>query len=107
MKANRLIALSIALFALAGAAAGQGIAWDDLSDAQRQLLAPHESRWAELDPQRQEQIARGAERWLEMNRRDRAAARDRFELWRGMSDEERARIMAELPLRGIASARAT
>jgi predicted Fe-S protein YdhL (DUF1289 family) len=32
---------------------------------------------------------------------------DEIARWGGMSDEERARIMAELPLRGIASARAT
>ena len=82
MKANRLVAISIALLALAGTAAAQGVAWQDLTDAQRKLLAPHEQRWADLDPQRQEQIARGAERWLEMNRGDRAQAQNRFEIWR-------------------------
>src|SRR6185503_9073713 len=84
-KANRLVAFSIALLALAGTAAAQGVAWQDLSDGQRRLLAPHEQRWADLDPQRQEQIARGAERYLEMNRGDRAQARDSFEIWQGMS----------------------
>ena len=48
MKANRLVAISIALLALAGTAAAQGVAWQDLSDAQRRLLAPHEQRWADL-----------------------------------------------------------
>src|SRR5688572_20130823 len=90
MKANRLVAISIVLLALAGPAGAQGVAWDDLSDAQQRLLAPHQQRWAELEPQRQQQIARGAERWLEMNRGDRAQAQDRFEIWRGMSDEQRA-----------------
>ena len=40
----------------------QGIAWDDLSESQRRLLAPRESNWAELAPERQERLARGAER---------------------------------------------
>ena len=81
MKASRLVAVSIALLVLAGTASAQGVAWQDLSDAQRRLLAPHEQRWAELDPQRQEQIARGAERYLEMNRGDRSQARNCFEIW--------------------------
>ena len=42
MKANRLIAISIVFFAFAGTAGAQGVAWQDLSDAQRKLLAPHE-----------------------------------------------------------------
>ena len=91
MKANRLVAICIALLALLaghGTRAGRRVA--RLSEAQRQLLAPHEQRWAELEPQRQQQIARGAERWLEMNRRDRGHAQDRFEIWSGMSDEQRA-----------------
>ena len=78
MKANRLIAISMVFIAFAGTAGAQGIAWQDLSDAQRKLLAPHEQRWSELDPQRQEQIARGAERWLQMNRGDRSQAQNRF-----------------------------
>jgi hypothetical protein len=81
MKANRLVAISIVLLALAGTASAQGVAWQDLTEAQRKLLAPHEQRWADLDPQRQQQIARGAERWLEMNR-----LRERY---RGLTPEQR------------------
>ena len=92
MKATRFLALGIALFALAGAALAQGVAWDSLSDAQRQLLAPYAERWQGLDPARQEQIARGAQRWLDMNRSERDAARDRFQIWRGMTDQQLRRI---------------
>jgi hypothetical protein len=74
------MALAVAFCALvAGAAHAQGIAWQDLTEEQRRLLAPHEERWNELDPARQEQIARGAQRWLISSQRcaPRAIARRR------------------------------
>ena len=70
MRAISLVTACIALFALSASAWAQGVAWEDLSEGQRRLLARHEQRWAELEPQRQEQIARGADRFLDMNRRD-------------------------------------
>ena len=84
MKANRLLALLVVLLAFAGVAHAQGVAWDTLTEQQRQLLAPYAERWKDLDPARQEQIARGAERYLNMSGGDRSAARDRFDVWRNM-----------------------
>ena len=51
---------ALALCVLAGTAQGQGVAWQDLSDAQKRLLAPHEQRWDELDPQRDRRDPRGS-----------------------------------------------
>lgn len=90
MRASRFVALCVVLAAFAAGANAQGIAWEDLSEAQRELLAPQQQNWSQLDPSRQEQIARGADRFLEMNRGDRAAARDRFQVWQGMTPEQRA-----------------
>src|SRR4029078_11500041 len=60
-RANRLRALICALALFAGAAYAQGIAGEDLSDAQRQVLAGQAQHWKDLDPARQEQIALGAQ----------------------------------------------
>ena len=65
-RADKLRALVCALALFAGAAYAQGIAWEDLSDAQRQVLAGQAQHWKDLDPARQEQIALGAQRWLDM-----------------------------------------
>ena len=62
-----------------GIATAQGVAWEDLSDAQRTLLADQEPAWQGFEPERQSAIARGAQRWLEMRDSDRAAARERYD----------------------------
>ena len=72
---SRFVALCVALAACVAANA-QGVAWEDLTDQQRQLLAPQAERWSELDPQRQQQIARGAQRWLDMNGDDQVGVID-------------------------------
>ncbi len=81
-KLSRIVlSLACVLALLAGAAHAQGVAWEDLSAAQRQVLAGHAQHWKDLDPARQEQIALGAQRWLDMNGRTARPARDRFRAW--------------------------
>lgn len=88
---TRLLLIGLLVCASFGARA-QGVAWDDLSREQRELLADQEFSWADLDPERQQRIALGARRYIEMNRRERVAAEDRFTLWRGLTDRQRATI---------------
>jgi hypothetical protein len=79
------------VFASFGANA-QGVAWEELSLAQRDLLADQEAGWADLAPERQQRIAVGARRYIEMNRRERSAAEDRFMRWQQLSDRQRSEI---------------
>lgn len=82
---------SLLMFASFGVQA-QGVDWDDLGQAERELLADQEAGWSGLTPERQERIALGARRFLEMNRRERIAAEDRFALWRDLTEPQRATI---------------
>jgi hypothetical protein len=87
----RLLVIGLLVCASFGARA-QGVAWDELSRDQRELLADQEAGWTDLDPERQQRIALGARRYIEMNRRERVAAEDRFALWRGLTDRQRSTI---------------
>jgi hypothetical protein len=87
--------LALLLLAGAGSAQAQGVRWDDLSRAERDLLVQQqttETTWAELAPQRQEDIARGARRWLDMNGPERQAAEERFRLWQDLSNDRRTEV---------------
>jgi hypothetical protein len=86
--AHALLALSL----LGGVAEAQGIAWDDLSDAQKALLASEEAHWSEMDPARQERMALGARRWLEMSSAERRAAEERFVRWQSLPEERRDEV---------------
>ena len=80
MKTNlRLVVLVASALAFIGVANADGVAWNDMTDNQKKLLAEHAEGWSEMDAARQEQIATGTARWLEMNRRQKAQAEDRFE----------------------------
>jgi len=87
----RLVVLTLLVLMSFGVSA-QGVAWEDLSRAQRELLADQETTWAELAPERQDRIALGARRYLEMNRSERRAARDRFTLWQDLDNRQRTEL---------------
>src|SRR5689334_25164657 len=72
---SRLLALGCVLALLAGVARAQGIAWEDLSDAQRQVLAGQAQHWKDLSPARQQQTALGAQCPLGMDARARELRR--------------------------------
>jgi hypothetical protein len=88
---SKLLLVGLLVFASLPVSA-QGVAWEDLNRAERELLADQESGWAELAPERQERIAIGARRYIEMNRRERTAAQDRFDSWQQLTDRQRTEI---------------
>ena len=48
------------------------VAWDDLTDAQRQVLSSYHSQWSGLSSEQQQRLASGAQRWSTMDPQDRA-----------------------------------
>ena len=53
-----------------------GVAWDDLTTQQQQVLAPLRNSWDQLPAERQEKLRRGADHWDSMSpeHRDRGQA---------------------------------
>ena len=66
--------------------------WDNLTESEREVLAPFADQWESLTAERQQRLAAGARRFAEVNAEQRAAARGRFETWRDLSDTQRAQI---------------
>lgn len=92
LTASRAL-LAAALWVLFASAAGAaGVAWENLSDAQRALLSGMQSQWPTLPPERQERLARGAERWQRMDAAGRDAAQSNLRQWRGMSPQAQAAV---------------
>ena len=89
---TRLAALFTLLLAVAGGVQAQGVAWDELTPAQRTLLTDQQAGWDALEPERQQRIALGATRWLEMNRAERREATERFDRWQQLDDTQRAAL---------------
>jgi hypothetical protein len=92
MKTNWTRLLALLVIVGCGAVHAQGVRWEDLSLAQREILVDQEANWSELAPERQERIALGATRFLEMNRGERRSAENRFDRWRELTDQRRAAI---------------
>jgi len=104
VKTLRILVLGLGMLCAAGAWAqqtanppaigrnGSGIAWEQLSVEQRELLASMEQQWAQLPPGRQVALATGAKRFLTMDAIRHEQATRRFAQWNAMTDEERAAI---------------
>ncbi len=88
----KFITLTTNALVFVGVANADGIAWADLSQDQRGLLAEHAEIWDRMGNTRQEQIATGAERWLAMDQNQKRQAHGRFQQWENLPPEARDRI---------------
>ncbi|MEO1573380.1 MAG: DUF3106 domain-containing protein, partial [Pseudomonadota bacterium] len=66
--------------------------WDGLSEQQRTLLAPLQSRWSELPAEQRQRLASGAARWDDMTPEQKARARQRFDQWQSLPQDRRNNI---------------
>lgn len=88
--------LVVVCLATAVAAVAQGlpatgpIAWNDLSPAQRSVLAPLERDWKTVTPERQQKWAAVAKRFPVMPPDERARVQQRLADWSRLSPQERA-----------------
>ena len=77
MKVRHLISLGMLLLSSL-AAADEPVAWEALSEEQKQVLGQFESNWDELPAERRQRLMIGADRYASMNDEQRAAARQRL-----------------------------
>jgi len=100
MKRNKIIiGLFLTCFSMAmcfhNAHAGDkisGIAWDELTKEEQQILGPLKDRWNNLPLERQKKLRKGARRWASMTPGERARAKDRLKRWKSLSPEQRELI---------------
>lgn len=85
-----LLACLCALSLLPGLA--RAIAFDDLPQQDRVLLAPLAKRWDGLSEERQQLLRRGAERWRSLSPQQRQVMGRRLQRWQKLSPEQRERI---------------
>ncbi|MEP7159312.1 MAG: DUF3106 domain-containing protein, partial [Chloroflexota bacterium] len=76
-----------------------GVAWDQLSANQQQLLGRFQSRWMDLPAEQRARLAAGASRWDCLAPEARAQARERFRRWRQLTPEQRQRLIERRQLR--------
>jgi len=74
-----------------GAEAVRSPAWNSLSSAQKQALAPLQRDWAAIDEQRKQKWLEVATRFPAMTEDERARVRERMAEWARLSPTERAR----------------
>lgn len=67
----------------------EGVDWESLDAATRELLAGQRPLWNSLPAERQRMLVAGAARSLAMSDTDRAAAQARYRTWREMPAEDR------------------
>ncbi|MDX1625015.1 MAG: DUF3106 domain-containing protein [Wenzhouxiangellaceae bacterium] len=88
MNARPALLLLVAL--AAGPVCSQS--WDELTEAQREALAPWAEQWPALDEKARQRLVEGAERWATLSPEEREEVRERFERWRALPEDERAEI---------------
>ena len=90
MKVRPFFMISVML--MCGAAVGDDVTWDQLSEEQRVVLRQFEGSFDSLPVDRRERLSTGAERFAAMTPRQRKQARARFVRWQELSDERRALV---------------
>ncbi|MDY6981104.1 MAG: DUF3106 domain-containing protein [Pseudomonadota bacterium] len=68
------------------------LAWDALSQAEKQVLQPYAGQWAELGAQQQQQLRDIAATWKTMTPEQRAALRDRLTRWENRPESDKQQI---------------
>ena len=84
-----LLMLSPGLFAEYGTT---GTNWDDLNQAQQQLLQQFKDDWNSMPEQRRNKLATGAERWSNMTPTQRKRAQQSLKRWKKLSPEQQQKI---------------
>jgi len=69
--------------------AQESIAWYQLSEQERRMLAPLQEDWGNMHPQRQQRFLNGARRWQSFDGEERAQVQRRFREWDQLSVEQR------------------
>lgn len=110
-----LYSLVLAGLLMAGPAAAEGIAWQDLDRDQQATLNDFRERWRELPPDRRERLRESAERWRSLPTEQREAIQQRWreikplppearealrQRWDRMSADERRDVMRDLRRQG-------
>lgn len=93
MARRRLIVLLGGL-ALARAVCAAGLAWGELSDHQREVLAPLEADWHDMSEARRQKWVGIAGRYDGLSAQEQVRMRDRMVRWVRLAPEERARARA-------------
>jgi hypothetical protein len=84
-----VLLLLLTLSGLPHVVRAQGIAWDDLSAEQQQLLAPLEDNWDGLPDARRQNILNGVRRWQSLTPEQQQQAQRRFQEWNRRPRDER------------------
>jgi len=84
MKARIILAVLALTLAGLAAADDKGIAWEDLTQEQRQVLQRFAGDWESFAADRQQRLSNGARRWADMTPKQRGAAQGRFRQWRDL-----------------------
>jgi len=90
-RVARSLLLALLLGALGAARAGPDAAWETLTPAQKQVLAPLQRDWSSLDPNRRDKWLEVASRYPSMSEDERRRLQERMAAWARMSPAERAR----------------
>jgi len=89
-RTARSLLLALLLGALGAAQAGPDPAWETLTPAQKQVLAPLQRDWSSLDPSRREKWIEVAARYPTMSEDKRRRLQERMATWARMTPAERA-----------------
>ena len=87
----RLFGVACWLLGAAGLAAADPTAWEQLTPAQRQALAPLQRDWPSIDANRQQKWIEVATRFPQMSPDERRRLQDRMAEWARLTPEERTR----------------
>jgi hypothetical protein len=90
LRVVRSLLLALLLGALGAARAEPDLAWETLSPAQKQVLAPLQRDWSSLDPKRKEKWLEVAARYPTMSEDRRSRLQERMAAWARMTPSERA-----------------
>lgn len=89
---SKLIGALLLGLSLGLAHAQESLPWEQLGEAEQQVLKPYAERWESFSPDQQQRLQKGARRWQQMDSAERASVRQRFQRWQQMPDEQKQRI---------------
>lgn len=89
---RKLIAALLLGLTLGLAQAQEPLSWEQLGEAEQQVLKPYAERWDSFSPEQRQRLQKGARRWQGMDSEERTVARQRFERWQQMPAEQQQHI---------------
>ena len=82
----------IALTCLVMSGVAHGVEWQDLPQAQKDVLVDYADQWSQLDTTRRERLALGAERWRQMDATQRQDMVQRYDKWQKLDNNRRQEL---------------